>query len=208
MWSIHWIVGWYQARHRTSPTRLSSRIRWSPFAAWITTILRIHSQCSWRQIGKIKMITQRLKLLRSHCALFLLKSSLTSNRFLHILRCSNCTTTNTLERIDLFFREALVDILSINIEDNQALQASLPIKMGGLGIRSVKDQRYPCLLASLHSVEKQIQALLPNESFVSFQMYTAEIVNGFTENGGVIPEKKHMQSQWDSSICETKRNFW
>src|SRR6218665_2507191 len=76
----------------------------------------------------------RLGNIARHDALVLLRYSLNSSKLLHILRCSPCAGHPGLQRFDFALRDGLCKVLNLSLSDDQWLQASLPIKAGGLGI--------------------------------------------------------------------------
>ena len=105
-----------------------------------------------------------LTLVGAHVALILLRSSLSSARFLHILRCADTQSEHEIfERIDRLFDDALVRILNIGPRRAQLQQARLPLRMG-LGIRSVRDRAAPCILSSVHATQNMVEDLLPEDA--------------------------------------------
>ena len=71
-----------------------------------------------------------------------------------MLRCADAQRGGeALRRIDQMFNEALARILNIDLRQCHLQQAGLPLRMGGLGIRSVRDLEVPCIPSSLHSTE-------------------------------------------------------
>jgi len=77
----------------------------------------------------------RLSLLAAHDALILLKASFSAPKMLHTLRCSPCTNHPSLAVFDDFLRKGIFAICNLDLSDPQWLQASLPVKDGGLGVR-------------------------------------------------------------------------
>ena len=85
----------------------------------------------------LKRATERLSTISAHDALTVLKASLGVPKMLFIMRSSPCTDHPLLRTYDDLLREALSSITNNTISDLQWIQASLPVKDGGLGIRSV-----------------------------------------------------------------------
>jgi len=56
-------------------------------------------------------------------------------RVQHLLRCSPSVDNPALDLFDRHLRSALSRLTNTSLSDTQWLQASLPIKHGGLGIR-------------------------------------------------------------------------
>jgi hypothetical protein len=89
----------------------------------------------------------RLKLVGSQDALLLLRASFGAPRVQHLLRCSLSVDHPNLISFDSIQRNTLEMITNASLSDIHWLQASLPIKEGGLGIRRVT----PLALASFIS---------------------------------------------------------
>ena len=56
---------------------------------------------------------------------------------LYNLRTSNCSENPLLVTFDTLQRKCLTDVINIDLNEDQWTQAILPIRDGGLGIRSV-----------------------------------------------------------------------
>ena len=72
----------------------------------------------------------RLKYLQAHNALILLKNSPSMPRLLYTLRTSDCCDHPLLTRFDTIL------ILNVKFDDTQWLQATLPVRNGGIGLRT------------------------------------------------------------------------
>ena len=90
----------------------------------------------------LERAVNRLSLLPAHDALCLLKNSIAMPKLLYTLRTAPCSGSPELERFDQLLRSSLSTLLNVNLTDDQWKQASLPVHMGGLGVRSA------CMLAS------------------------------------------------------------
>ena len=102
-----------------------------------------------KKLVEFKRASERLCLISSHDALVLLKSSCSSPKLLHVLRTSSCDGHATLTLINDVFRECLIKITNVDISDLQWTQATLPVKAGGLGLRSPLQLALPAFLASV-----------------------------------------------------------
>ena len=69
-------------------------------------------------------------------ALLLLCNSFTIPKLLHIIQSLHSFLSPSLQRNDDILRSTASDITNINIDKTTWTQASLPVKSGGLGIRS------------------------------------------------------------------------
>ena len=91
---------------------------------------------------------ERLKLVSAHDALLLLKNSLSAPRLLHTLRSAYCEGHELLMNFDTILKSALCSICNVSLTEQQWLQASLPVRAGGLGIRRVSSLAPSAFLAS------------------------------------------------------------
>ena len=113
-----------------------------------------------KKLSELKRASDRLQRISSHDALVLLKASCGSPKLQHILRSSPCTGHATLQEIDSVLRSCLISITNVDLTDSQWLQASLPVKAGGLGLRSPQKLALPSFLASVHSTQPLQDLLL------------------------------------------------
>ena len=67
---------------------------------------------------------------------------------MHSLRCSPCFDQPLLDEHDAVLREGLAAIVNIHMSDTQWIQASTPVRNGGLGIRRAASLALPAFLAS------------------------------------------------------------
>ena len=88
------------------------------------------------KVEDLERAIQRLTHLQSHDALCLLRSALVLPKLLCVLRTSPCAGNNLLDRFDNTLHHGLSSILNIQLSDDQWNQASLPIQMGGMAVRS------------------------------------------------------------------------
>ena len=141
----------------------------------------------------------RLSLLSAQDALLLLRVSFSAPRVQHLLRCSPSVDNPAVDSFDSLLRSALSHIANSDISDNQWLQASLPVKDGGLGIRQVCSLALPAFLASAASTsDLQSQILLasscnPDPYFDSY-LSTWQAAFGSLPSSGPLSSK---QSFWD-----------
>jgi len=91
----------------------------------------------------------RLSLLSAHDALILLKMSFSASKMLHTLRCSPCVNHPRLAMFDSLLRKGIGTICNLDLTDIQWLQASLPVKNGGLGVRRVSSLASSTFVASI-----------------------------------------------------------
>ena len=78
---------------------------------------------------------ERLRDIGCQDALILLRSSFSAPKVLHLLRCAPSVSHAALETFDSLLRDCIQRITNSNLSDIQWLQASLPVKDGGLAGR-------------------------------------------------------------------------
>ena len=104
-----------------------------------------------KRCEELALAISRLKTLSAHDALTLLRSSFSAPKVMHILRSSSCAGHAGLSNFDALLRSGLSLITNTNFSDMQWLQASLPVKDGGLGVRRVTSLASSAFLASAAS---------------------------------------------------------
>jgi len=109
---------------------------------------------------ELSKAVDRLKLISVHDALILLRMSFSAPKILHTLRCSPCAGHDSLAKFDEILRIGLNSIVNMNLNDDQWLQASLPVKDGGLGVRRVSSLASSAFLASAASTRALQESLL------------------------------------------------
>lgn len=92
--------------------------------------------------------SSRLSSIAAHDALVLLKASFSSPKLLHTMRASPCSGHAALEKFDELLRECVCTITNTDLTDVQWIQASLPVRNGGLGVRRVSSLAPSAFLAS------------------------------------------------------------
>ena len=104
-----------------------------------------------KRCDELTLAISRMKTVSSHDALTLLKASFSAPKVLHTLRSYPCEGHSNLTIFDSIQRSGLSQITNSNLSDTQWLQASLPVKDGGLGIRRVASLASSAFLASAAS---------------------------------------------------------
>ena len=90
----------------------------------------------------------RLALLHAHDASVNLRKSHSIQKWLYTTRTAECSGRPALQLFDNILREGLSAILNIHLSEDQWIQASLPVRNGGLGIRSATMLAPSAFLAS------------------------------------------------------------
>jgi hypothetical protein len=153
-------------------------------------------------------IMGRLALLGAHDALVILRAAFGSPIILHILRSSPCFGHASLRHFDELLRSGLEKIVNCEIGDLAWSQASLPIRNGGLGIRSVVVLAPSAFLASAASTLSLQMAILAGfkvneDSLVDdCQKYWIDSFYAHPPNSDEVGS----QRAWDMAAIETAKD--
>jgi Reverse transcriptase (RNA-dependent DNA polymerase) len=152
--------------------------------------------------AELSLGISRLSFVAKHDALILLRSSLSSPVLLHTLRCFPCMENPILFQFDQTMRTGLVNILNLAITDSNWLQATLPVRNGGLGIRRVSSLALPAFLASAAGTASLQASILSNCDVPYDCSLTLAQEQWQTESSAPFPEEtlSHKQSAWDHPL--------
>ena len=167
-----------------------------------------------RRLEDLRRISTNLRDIDAHDALIITKISLSTPRLLYTLRCSPCFKHNTLIEIDSVLRSNLNYLANINMTDLQWIQASLPTKVGGLGIRSASALTLPAFLASSAGTKSLQDLILLNcvvkpDPFVNIYLeewmlsYANQPRSGQPSSG----EQAGKQCNWDKPIIDSDLQY-
>jgi len=107
----------------------------------------------------LESITENLELIELHEAFFILKNCLSIPKLTYLLRSAPCfKCKEELEAFDTAIRINTEKICNVTFGKD----ASLPIRHGGLGLRSAADLSLPCFLSSSFACQGLIYRLLPS----------------------------------------------
>ena len=104
-----------------------------------------------KKLEEFKRLSSNIKLINTHDALLILKTSSSTSHVLFMLRYSACLGNTILSQIDEVLKSNVSHIANVVLSDVQWIQASLPVKAGGLGIRRATSLALPAYLASATS---------------------------------------------------------
>ena len=114
-----------------------------------------------KQCSNLERAANRLKLISAHDALTILRHSLSAPKLNYMLRASPCAGHSSLTTFDELLRHAICSIVNVDLSDDQWMQASLPVHLGGLGIRSVSSLAPSAFLASAAGTSALQDIILP-----------------------------------------------
>ena len=158
------------------------------------------------KVDDLERAVNRLKLLQAHDALVLLKNSLSMPHLLYTLRTSDCRDHRLLSRSDFILRTELTSILNVEFNDTHWLQATLPVRNGGIGIRTASTLATSAFVASAASTHALQQAILPSShsNVVDEARISAEATWKSTSLTSLPkPAFQHIQKAWDGPVVNS-----
>jgi hypothetical protein len=156
-----------------------------------------------KHVSNLRMAGSRLSYLQSHDALVILKHSLSLPKLLHNLRSSFCAEHSSLLEFDEVLRDCLRIILNVSLDDNQWVQATLPVRNGGLGIRRAHQIAPSAYLASASGAAALCSVLLPVRFHAFADSNFSHALTAWKDMGGTaLPADSLNTSQraWDQAI--------
>lgn len=154
----------------------------------------------------LKRMSAMLSNISSHTAFFILKNSLGIPKLNYIMRC--CPTwicNNELWNFDDSLRKSLEEICNTTFDNNAWRQSTLPVSMGGIGIRCISNLCYTAYLASTNAFSNQIKDVIPSYISSISNSLMNEALDGWTTLSGLSPieqQFRHSQKAWDSVLCQ------
>ncbi|XP_029656497.1 uncharacterized protein LOC115230450 [Octopus sinensis] len=157
--------------------------------------------------SNMEQAASRLSQLDAHEGLFLLKNFLSIPKILYILRSSPCFLhPKHLGSIDSIIRRHAELICNVQLDDLAWKQASLPIRMGGIGLRSPTDLALPAYLASRSFCGPLIGVILKSLNECTPCRWMQNGLESWSSHGLRFPEVESLQRHWDEIWCrETYR---
>ena len=159
-------------------------------------------KCLQQRYNDLERAISRLELITSHDALVLLRASFSAPTMQHTLRSSPYDGCVELTQFDALIRSALSKICNISLTDDQWLQASLPVRAGGLGIRRVSSLATPAFISSaVGTCNLQNQILNPAPgSYSELNIYQQPWQANYGDMPTLISPAK--QQTWDKPIVQ------
>ena len=154
--------------------------------------------------GELERLVERLQYMPAHDSLFLLRNLVTSSRLLYTLRTTPCMGRAELVSYDELVRSALTKTLNTDITNMGWLQASLPVRWGGLGVRSAVMLAPSAYLASAASTQGLVGSILPQHiqptTHASFTLALDQWVTASSTAPPTAPYSGR-QRAWDDPCC-------
>lgn len=147
---------------------------------------------------KLKIMFERLKILNSHTSLFILRNCLAIPKLIYLIRTSPAWKFETfLDSFDYEIKELLERILNVDLNSQQWIQATLPIGVGGLGIRRLRDVSLPAFLGSSFVIKSHISHILNFQDVTAIAHFDEALEEWKNINGLQVPSMHKQQKNWD-----------
>jgi hypothetical protein len=146
----------------------------------------------------------RLSLMPAHSSLYLLRNALAIPKLLYTLRTAPCSDNPELLAYDDSLKSSLMAILNIDLSPSAWNQASLPLRWGGIGVRSALQLAPSAFLASAAGAAELLSQLLPPHVLAIPDPAVAVSEAAWRALGGVIcpgGTDARVQRNWDGAIC-------
>src|SRR5664279_4381211 len=132
-------------------------------------------------------------------ALILLRSSLSAPKIQHLLRCSPCVEHQSLAVFDSLLRSGICAITNCDLSDAQWLQASLPVRDGGLGVRRAESLALPSFLSSATSTKELQDLILSDSRSVDCNFFSTFVQSWTQMHSSSVPDQpaSFKQNLWD-----------
>ena len=132
-------------------------------------------------------------------------------KLLYLLRTAYCSDNPLLATFDNILRSGLSSILNVDLSDTQWLQASLPVRHGGLGIRSAQMPApsaffgFSCINIRSSTVHPPgVCRIIFDESLPALETRWTSLSNSQKPDA----ESAHMQRAWDKLVAERHEVVW
>ena len=155
----------------------------------------------------LKRLSKRLECMPAHDSLYLLRNVFTTPRLMYLLRTTCCIESPVLPLFDATIRDSLSATLNVELSDDRWRQASLPVRWGGLGVRSVISLAPSANLASAACTSELKSSLLPThlreveDNGVSISLSAWRIQSSSPPPSST---SSSTQTNWDDLCCKVE----
>lgn len=161
----------------------------------------------------VERLCSRLRHLDSHTAIFFLAHYVSAPRLSYLLRSAPVyKEPHTLNCVDEVVRGTLEAVSNVSLSDVSWEQATLPIRLGGLGVRSVERLALPCYIASSHASLPLTRSICPYLSDSTLPHTLLSAIHLFAERTGLndqqLPsgDSSGCQRSWDTLSATVSRD--
>ena len=160
------------------------------------------------KLDTLRVMTERLKLLKRHDALFLLRQCFAMPKIMYLIRTAPIyRNTVWCEEFDETIRKSLQEILNVDMEGSIWAQSSLPVHLGGLGIRRVSEVALPAYLSSVCATSFGVEAMVSAEIYNEVNPFYESAKLRWLELAGPDinpPTSNKIQKEWDLPLCKLR----
>jgi hypothetical protein len=160
-----------------------------------------------RKLSQLNNLCKRVIFNSSHVAFLLLRSSIGFQRIIYLLRTApTFLELQSLECFDQVIRDTLEKVFNLSIHEQAWQQLSLPIKSGGLGIRSCVELSLPCYISSIYSSDAIIDTLCS----IPLQTSSTDPALVLWDEGQINRpplDKCHIQHEWDDIVTSQRMSI-
>ena len=155
-------------------------------------------------------LSSNIKLINAHDALLILKASSSTSHVLFMLRCLPCLGYAILSQIDEVLKSKIIHIANVVLCDAKWVQASLPVKAGGLRIRRAASLTLPAYLTSAISTTSLQDLILIRSVATAEKYYTLYHSNWSSAYNQSFPldATACKQRAWDEPIVKDDINHF
>ena len=148
-----------------------------------------------------KGMNDRILLLDGHPGFFLLKNAFSFQRLLLTLRSEPCHHhPELLAEYDIITRSTTEALRNIRLDDNSWSQAKLPVRYGGLALRTAADLALPAFLSSRAASISLVNDILRQPTN---KQEDDDEVWAWLDRNLVLPSNTHKQRNWDDIQCSS-----
>ena len=157
--------------------------------------------CIMKKLSEHKRMNERILLLDGHPDLFLLKNAFFLPRLLFTLRSAPCHHhPELLSEFDVITRSTTEALCNIHFDVNSWSQAKLPVRYGGLGLRTAADLALPAFLSSRAASISLVNDILRQPTN---KQEDDDEVRAWLDRNLVLPSNAHKQRNWDDIQCSS-----
>ncbi|KAJ6648441.1 hypothetical protein Bhyg_03669 [Pseudolycoriella hygida] len=154
------------------------------------------------KINTYQLLSDRLLNIQRHTALFLLRNCLAIPMMTYLIRSAPIFENILLKKLDEILKSSLEHILNASLEVENWVQATLPVSLGGIGIRQLSSLAVPAYCSSVYSTKDLVSQIFdPSINFTDRHLEKAEEIWKSIANVTDVPLNKQHQKSWDIPIA-------
>lgn len=160
------------------------------------------------KINTYQLLSDRLKNIHHHTALFLLRNCMAVPMMSYLIRSAPIFQNVLLSKLDNILKSSLEHILNASLEDGHWNQATLPISLGGIGVRKLDSIAIPAYCSSVYSTKELVNQIFdPSININNQHLELAENIWKNLANVDEIPSDLSHQKCWDIPIATNEFNL-